>query len=132
MKMVRHNHSVDQSSETTYMISNTGAGEYVVKDIKLLVKMTEINKVVVKLADGSKTISMHKESVSIDIGVMTVTSRTLNCILSLKMNLLSCSRLVKHGISTSLSGKIQTLIHSQDNDKCLGVILRRTSYIMHV
>lgn len=77
MKLLRINGRVDQSSETDYVISDNRTFEHVVTDINLHVSKTETSNVEVELADGSKLISRHEGSVSIDTGVTTVTLRTV-------------------------------------------------------
>lgn len=97
--------------DNDYMIIDSAAWEQFISDIDLFKTIMEVDKVEVDLFDRTTVTSEYIGKVLVDTGIMIIVLSNAFFIPNLQLNLISCSVLEKHGITTVISNSIYILIH---------------------
>lgn len=84
------------------------------------------------LAGGSEVTTRNKSRVSIDLGNTRLKISSAHYTPDIRLNLISCSRLDEHRISTSFSEKESTIMDRHRRNKRLAVVHQRDSYGLYV
>lgn len=91
-----------------------GAMEHAANDLRYFKSLERIPDIKLELADGRQTFANHKNIVHINPHGQRIILKETYYTPTLLLNLLSCSRMDKHGINTVFANNTCTLLNRDD------------------